>query len=340
MGHAERKTLSRHGDNQRRSVMELETKEMPPSGNAGLKRLFVNLLKAFGGLVVVFIVIYTFGQRSTGVDIPSQTDQAIASAEASVRANANDVGARIALADAYLRGGRSDDALDQLNEILKAEPTNRSALLGVGSILYQQGDLDGAKEKLLTFVKGAGSGEFASADAQLERAQYVLGVIANKQEDYASAAAHLKAALKVDTSDADAWYLLGTVFNKLEQYKDAANSFVRALQFVPAGWCEPVEGLKVAYDGLKNADGSAYAGAMTKVCKGGGLSDAEPLKALVESEFAVSSLLGLAQAAENDHEFTQAIGWYKKVTAIDSTNVAAVNAIARLSNTPSPSPAA
>ncbi len=320
--------------------MELETKEMPPTGNARLQRLFINMLKAFGGLVVVFIVIYTFGQRSTGVDIPSQTDQAIASAEASVRANANDINARVALADAYLRGGRSDDALDQLNEILAAEPTNRTALLGVGSILYQQGDLDGAKEKLLTFVKGAGTGEFANADTQLERAQYTLGVISMKQDDYESAAAHLKAALKVDTSDADAWNLLGTVFNHLEKYKDAANSFVRALEFVPAGWCEPIDGLKTAYDGLKNTDGSTYAAAMTKVCGGAGLSAAEPLKGLLKGDFAISSLLGLAQAAENDHEYTQAIGWYKKVTAIDSTNVAAVNAIARLSNTPSPSPAA
>lgn len=316
--------------------MEQGTQGPTPSGNARLQQLFTNLLKVFGALVVILVIVYSFGQRTASVKVTPASELRVASAEASVRANPNDVAARISLADAYLRDGRSDDALDQLNEILRADPENRSALMGVATILSDRGDNEGAKENLQKFVANSGKGEFATEDTQLERAYFMLGTIAKQEGDSGSAVAYFKKALQINGGDADAWYELGLALNEMKGYEDAAASFNAALSFVPAGWCEPYDGLAVAYEGAKNASGATYASAMSRICNGGGLSDAASLEPLVKGPLRVPALLGLGLAAENDHANDKALAYYKQVTAIDPTNVAAVNGIARLNANTTP----
>jgi len=338
-------------DEQTQTTPDVGASEQPTSPSAApaqavseeqrLERLLKRLLQVLVGVVVVFAVVYFIGQRQSHVEqAPSIPDQAISSAEAAVRAKPNDLDARLALATSYARGNRIDDALTQLKEILKVEPGFRPALLGLGTLMYQQGNFAEAKSALTKYVASAGNGEFASADPQLEQAEYTLGVTALKLGDPKTAVTHLAAALKIESGDADAWFALGNAKISLGDNTAAIAAFERALAFVPSGWCEPYDGLSKAYDAAGDADGSTYAAAMVRVCQGGGLDSAAPLKDLVTGKYAVGALFGLGIAAENDGDKTAALSYYQQLLTADRTNIAALSAIARLGATPDPQPIA
>ena len=166
---------------------------------------------------------------------------------------------------------------------------------------------------------------------------YALGDISEKQGNWKNASGYLSKALMIDNSDADGWYELGLAQIQLNKNKEAAVSFIRALAFVPTGWCEPYDGMAEAYANANNEPGSTYAQAMRDICGGGGLDAAEPLKTLVNGDFKIQALLGLGQAASNDKNTEEAIKWYNEVKKIDPTNIVANNALGELQMLASPS---
>lgn len=306
-----------------------------------LERLLRNLLKGLVAAVAIFAVVYFFGQRQSYVEqAPALPDQAIASAEAAVRDKPNDIELRLSLATAYARGKRVDDALTQLQEILKAQPKFRPALLGVGQLMYQKGNFEESKSALTKYVASAGNGEFAGQDPQLELAYYLLGSVESDLGNAAAAAANFAQAVKIDPGDADAWFGLGSKDLELKKFAEALDAFGRAVAFVPTGWCQPYDGMAKAFDGLGNADGSTYASAMVRICNGGGLASAAPLKDLMHSKYVVGALYGLGLAAENDQDTAAALDFYQQLLGVDRTNIAALSAISRLGGTPDPKPIA
>ena len=290
---------------------------------ARLRSLLIRTVKYFMVVFALFVVVYTIGQRGSHVADKNIPASGVVSAEAAVRANPNDITARLTLADAYAQVKRTKDALAQLQEVLKAVPDNRSALLGVGAILYEQGKYDDAKKYLQKFTDTAGTGEFSQSDTQLQRAYYILGLIALKQNDADVAVEALSRALAIESGDADALYALGNAWVLSKKYDSAIKSYQQALAFVPTGWCEPYKGLATAYGQTKDDQGQKYASAMSKVCGGAGTSAAAPLKTLLEGKFRISAMLGLGAAAENDRDFTTAADWYRKVLKEEPTNLAA-----------------
>jgi tetratricopeptide (TPR) repeat protein len=291
--------------------------------------------------------VYYLGQK---VDAqPSIADRAITTAEAAVKEAPNDVSARLELASAYIQAGRTDEALGQFEEITTAQPTNRTALLGAGSILFESGDLKGAKAKYEQVVKLSGGQEFSSADPQLEQAYYFLGATNLGLSDVPGAVKSLESALAIDKTDADAWYSLGEAQSRSGDYKKAAASYSQALVFVPSGWCEPYVGLENAFTQLKDNDGVTYSKGMALVCQGKGSEGAAALSSLTTGQFQIPALIGLGLAAESDGESAKAVDYYKQVIAVDPTNITAVSALARLgspaggagsSSTPQPSESA
>lgn len=302
-----------------------------------LRDLLRRLVKWVSVVLVAFVVIYWLGQRHNHVPNASLPNAKVAAAEAAVRAKPNDIQARLSLADAYVEVQRQDDALAQLQEVLKAVPDNRSALLGAGSILYQQGKVDEAKVDIEKFIAGSGQGEFASADPQLERAYYVLGLIQEKKGDHVAAVGSFEQAVTIDAGDADAWYALGNARGATQDHAGAIQAYTEALAFVPTGWCEPYRGLATSYGAVNDREGKTYADAMSRVCAGGGLAEAKPLEQLVDGKLGVVAMLGLGAAAENDHEFAVAADWYRKVLKREPGNLAAKGGLGRSAAVTAPS---
>jgi superkiller protein 3 len=289
-------------------------------------------------LLAVFAVVYYLGQRTAAG--PALTERAVTAAEEAVKTDPNNVGARMALASAYAAEGMSDEALAQYQEIIKVEPEHRPALLGAASLLYRKDDLGGAKTLYQRVIDASGGQEFSAVDPALEEAYYYLGAIDVALNDIPAAIVSLEAALKIDPTDADAWYTLGNAQIRNAKYEKSAAAYQKALAFVPSGWCEPYDGLGIAYTRLNRPDGVTFAKAMGEICRGDMGSGVTDLQTVTAGEFKVPALLGLGQAAEANEDVPKAIDYYRQIRVLDPTNIAALTALARLGDaesTPAPS---
>lgn len=269
---------------------------------------------------------------------PSMVERQIEGAEAAVKKAPNDIGTRLQLASAYQLQKRYDDELKQYDEILKADKTNRSALLGRGGALMVKGDLDGAASAYHKITASARTGEFAGADPQLQAARYSLGEIALKQGNTKEAVTELQGALRIDRTDSDALYLLGVAQLKSGEPQLAVDSLKRALLFVPTGWCEPYDELSLAHGKLGQVPQATYAGAMADFCHKKPVEAKRRLTTLTTGPMKLEALLGLALIAETGSNKPEAISWYQKALTVDAKNVSATSSLTRLGVAATPGP--
>lgn len=286
--------------------------------------------------VVGFSVFYYLDQH---VDAgPSLVGRQIAGAEAAVKKDPNNIQVRLQLAEAYRQNKRYDDELKQYDEILKADKTNRSAVLGRGGALMAKGDLAAAAVDYRKITATARTGEFAGADPQLQEAYYYLGSIALTQGKTKEAITSLTAALKITRSDSDALYLLGVAQLKDGSTQLAVDSLKQAVAFVPTGWCEPHSQLSLAYAKLGNTPQATYAGAMADFCLKKTDQAKTRLKTLTTGPVALDAFLGLGLIDETDSQNAEAVAWYQKALAVDPKSISAISSLSRLGVTPTPGP--
>ncbi|MBC7558361.1 MAG: tetratricopeptide repeat protein [Dermatophilaceae bacterium] len=286
------------------------------------------------GVLVLVVGVAAFGfiyYQDQHVDAgPSLIGRQTAAAEAAVKKQPNSIAARLALAASYRSVKRLDDAIVQYDEVLKADKGNRFALLGRGDSLIAKGDLTAAAATYRKITTAGTKGEFAAADPQLEEARYYLGSILVKQGKTKEAIKELQAALRIQSSDSDALYLLGVAQLKEGATLPAIGSLQQALRFVPTGWCEPYSQLTVAYKKLGSASQATYAGAMADFCHKKPVEAKRRLTTLLTGQMKVDAMLGLAQMAETENNNPEATSWFKKVLAVDRTNVTAMTGLSRL----------
>ncbi len=287
--------------------------------------------------LVAFGVLYYQDQHVAAA--PSIVERQVALTEAAVRKNPNDLQARLQLGEVYGQAARYDDAVKQYDQVLKAAPGSKDALLGKGFALMTQNQLDKAVVPLTQVVKATRKGEFAGADSQLAAAYYYLGVIAVKQKKPDVALTQLGHALKIEPTDSDAMYQVGLAQLQSGANVEAIATFRSALRFVPTGWCEPYQQMQAAYTSMKKPELASYASAMAGFC-GGKVDEAKTqLTALTAGPAAVEAMLGLGVIAETAHDTKGAGAWYQKAFAKDPKNMGAISALAGLGVKPAAPPA-
>jgi Flp pilus assembly protein TadD len=296
-----------------------------------LRRLVKWTAIGLGLLLVAFSVFYYLGQRTSSG--PTLTERAVASAEQAVSATPNDLSARLKLAAAYRDNKQFDDALTQYNEIIKAKPTARPALVGLGETLLAKGDLDGASAALLKVTGAKMTWAYEAQDPQLQKAFYDLGSIASQQGKLTLAEDYLANALRIDATDADALYLLGTVQLKNNDPGAAVATLSQAIEFVPTGWAEPYSALATAFTKLGKKDEAEYANAMVDFANGKNDSAKARLSTLTESPIKVKVMLGLGMLAEKASDRAAAKSWYEKVLAASPTDFSAKAGLGRVTDT-------
>jgi tetratricopeptide (TPR) repeat protein len=309
----------------------------PPSDRALRIALRIGVAVLVLGLVA-FGSVYYLSQRA--VAGPSLSQRQISSAEQAVRGKPNSVAARLALAQAYETAHRFDDAIRQYDEILRAVPDHRTALLGRAGALFTKGDLDSAAAGYQKLTSTQAKGEFAGADPQLEEAHYYLAVIDDRKGRAEQAITEAKAALKIEPTDSDAWYELGSAQLRAGQAPQAVNSLKQALLFVPTGWCEPYGQLAQAYRTLKQTPQADYSTAMVDVCQKRYDAARTRLLTLTSGPVAADALVGLGTVAESTGRQGEAIDWYRKALAVQPTNTTAITGLSRLGIGPTGTPSA
>lgn len=278
--------------------------------------------------LVAFGVLYYRDQHVAAV--PSLLERQIALDEAAVRKSPGNLDVRLELAQVYAQAQRWDAALTQFDQVLKAAPDSKDALLGKGLALLTKGDLAEAGKPLTKIVTATRTGEFAGADSQLAAAYYYLGILAMKQHRPDEALAQLGHALKIEPTDSDAMYQVGLAQLAKGANAEAVTTFRNALRFVPTGWCEPYQQLQTAYAALRQPEQAQYASAMAGFC-GKKVAEAKArLTGLTAGPAAVDAFLGLGLIAETENDPKAAAAWYEKALAKDSKNMAAISALAAL----------
>ena len=293
-----------------------------------LNRLIGGLIAVIAiGLPAIGVIYYLDRHVDAG---PSITGRAVISAEEAVRQNPNELGMRVALAQAYAADDRPVDAIAQYTIVLGAEPTNTTALLGRGDLQRQIGQLDVAAADYQALIDVAKDTEMANIDRFLQSAYYGLGVIAMTQGRPANAATQLANSLRIDRTDADALDLMGQALIAIGDHENAVEALRDAVAFVPTGWADPYSHLAQAYGGLADQGGVAYANGMVALIEGR-LDDAQAaLEPLVGGSHSRDALIGLGLTAEQRGDLNAAVDAYRRVLAVVPDDFAALSGLSRV----------
>lgn len=152
-------------------------------------------------------------------------------------------------ADALTRLGRMDEAIEVLDQVLRAEPAMPVALLSLGAAHQAAGEPQQAWARLQEVLAAA-----PGAPRERAEAHYRLAVITSTNPELAvggapanegdsvgatdKVLAHLRSSLELDPGLTEAHALLGRLLAQRGQYPEAAGHFARAISRNPvnAGW--------------------------------------------------------------------------------------------------------
>jgi tetratricopeptide (TPR) repeat protein len=129
------------------------------------------------------------------------------------------------LAEAYLRAGRTAEAITSIRQALAAEPDNRNYLALLEEAIKQGGDTGGAIDELKRMV--AANPADAEANAMLARAQARAGKIDDAVSTLRAALAKSAKGSKEQTTLTDA---LAQVFTDAMRYDDAVAAYEELLK--------------------------------------------------------------------------------------------------------------
>lgn len=220
------------------------------------KRPVDRLVKAMAYLAAITLIgfagYYGYSRYET-TTAGAPVNRMLATLESKVRQRPRDLGARLALADAYLNLLRYDDALEQYSQAFKLNKKSQPAIVGTGlSYMYKKDD-DKALEYFEKEIELYGKGEYARINATLEMAYYQAGLIWFKKNHYDRALDYFKQAAAIKRGSSDTFVMIGRVLVEKRDYNAAMTEFERALNFDPK-YADAYYGLGVCLEKLGRKD--------------------------------------------------------------------------------------
>ena len=264
----------------------------------------------------------------------------IARYEEAIRANPDDVATRIALAQLYYADQRYRESVKQYQAAIALNGETTAILVGLGRALLDAGDTEGAIGSFQKVIEISQSAE-VSPDLLVEAAHYYLGSIYLDRRQPAEAIVHLKEAVAIERTEADAWHLLGAAYLANGNLDQAINALSQAILFVP-DFAEAYENLALAYERKGLAPESRYARGMLAYAQGR-YSEAEAelkaaIGALQGSSVLADAYVGLGLARESQGQRDAASAAYQQALQADPNSFNAREGLIRLNALPSPGP--
>ena len=190
---------------------------------------------------VALLLVLTMGYLAyTVVSVQSQerraapASRAVDNLIAAIEQNPDDIGLRLALAEAYAAAGQPRQAIEQYNTVLELDEDNPDALTGLGLIAMFQGEWQVAEDYWLAAIDALTGGPFAGLDQRLAAAYHQMGMTLLEQRRYEEAAQYLHEALRIRRSASDTHYALSVAYREIGSEANQRTFLQNALMFDPA----------------------------------------------------------------------------------------------------------
>ena len=122
------------------------------------------------------------------------------------------------------------EAADAYERVLAADPRRTDALINLGTLYYEQTNLDKAADCFRRAV------ELEPGNAL---AHFNLGSLLDEAGQLGRARDHLQIAVRLDPQHADAHYNLAIIFEKLGAFREAGRHWQRYIELDPTSpWCQ------------------------------------------------------------------------------------------------------
>ena len=275
-------------------------------------------------VAVVFVQDQIFSSSSSTLE---GEEQALREA---ILESPDDPDLRVSLANIYLQGRNYGEAITQYREALKADENRQDALMGLGVALKETGDDDQALSVFAKFIELNQDNPYSGVDRRLEAVHYYLGEIYLKRNEPDKAIESLKAALAIESTDADALYLLGRAYQAQGEPEGAIVVYGLATTLVP-DFREAYEGMAEAAEEQGESLTVIYARAMARLFSDDTESAVRELEELVEqAPDNAGAYFGLGYGYEQLGQREKAVAAYRESLEVDPRQYAAQSGLARL----------
>ncbi|OPX31615.1 MAG: hypothetical protein B1H40_03700 [Candidatus Latescibacteria bacterium 4484_181] len=150
--------------------------------------------------------------------------QAVEMYNSVLKQNPREFRARIGLGLAYESMGEHQKAAEEYKKILGVQPDNIEAHYNLGAVYWEMGLIDMAQEE---FKKAL---ELAPSSAE---AHYNMGLALYKKGLYEKAISELQRAVEIEPEHTKSYYYLGASYSQLQMYERAIGMFERLLEKEP-----------------------------------------------------------------------------------------------------------
>ncbi len=213
----------------------LEPRAVPKARRSALdialNVFMVALVVALLGLGAYFgYTVYLTRQQQA---MASPAYQVIQQVKAQVRAKPNDPLGRVLLAEALASDGQFDEAKAQLKTAIGLDPKNASAYLDVAKIALIQKDPVSAEKALNKVLELTTDPQFENVNQRRQEAYFMLGEIALKNRQYEDTVGYMKAAIRINRADSQAYLRLAQGFIGMGETDAAKQNLSIALAFDP-----------------------------------------------------------------------------------------------------------
>lgn len=260
----------------------------------------------------------------------SLADRRVEQAKAAVRSDPNNADARVTLGSALLTKRMYREALEQFQEILRANEWHQAALIGAGVASARLRQDDQAVQYFQKVVEINQDKDFVDVDRRLNAVYYELGRIYLAKGQMDEAVDSLQKALRIDRTDADVLMLLGQALTGQGNLDEAMYAYRSAAAFVP-DFVDAYQGLITAAEKKGDADWAAYGKAMIAFSTGKYDEAIRGLEAIVSNMDQPDAATGLGLTYEAKGDKAKALEAYQKAVSIDPDARFAKNKVTQLS---------
>ena len=282
---------------------------------------------AAAAVIVVAFLAASYLTKSDPTEDPVAA--LVSDLEDQVRADPQNAGLRVSVAEAYLKAERPQDALTQYDEALRLDPEREDALYGLGLTYRELEQPDQALAAFQAIIEANRDNPTGALNRRLQGAHFYQGLVLRDAGQYEAAIDELRLALGLNRSDADTLFELGKTFALSGNTEDAVAAFDVTLAYVP-DYREAYVELEKLATSIGDGPRAEFAHAMLQVLDGNAQDAVPALERAASEAESARYWWGLGYALEQEGDEAGAIAAYRHSVEINPGELLAAESLRRL----------